>query len=119
MLNPTQEKAQALTRELHLRGAQVVSPPGYDFLKFQMEDARAEPVLEWLRNLGWIPTCRGTVPRFHGMEPVSLYELVLREVQPITTPTAEANRQIPGGLATKQKPSAEYEAMLKACRGEK
>src|SRR5262245_34040787 len=102
MLNPTQEKAQALTRELHLRGAQVVSPQGYDFLKFQMEDARAEPVLEWLRNLGWAPTCRGNVPRFHGMEPVSLYELVLREIQPIT-PSIEANRAIPGSVASGKK----------------
>src|SRR5262245_59267363 len=103
MLTERQQKAQALAYELGKMGAMVVSLPGDSFeLRFQIADSQAERILAQLREWGWSPTLRGVVPQFHGMPPVSSYQIVLQERQPLTA-SVEANRAIPNDLSSGKK----------------
>jgi hypothetical protein len=109
------EQKQMLIRELARMGAIVVSPPGDNCLRFQAAESRCESILGQLAEWGWQPVCCGSVPQFHGMEPVSRYQLDLQqeERQPII------DDRIQGELATGEKLSRECIAMLEACLGRK
>jgi hypothetical protein len=111
------EQKQRLIRELARMGAIVVSPPGDNRLRFQAAESRCESILGQLSEWGWQPVCCGSAPQFHGMEPVTRYQLDLQEEeqrQPVVD-----NRTIRGELATDEKPSRECVAMLVACLGKK
>src|SRR5262249_24913875 len=80
-MTPTREqKAKALSDEIHKLGGWVVSMPGAAVMRFQfLNDARCEPALQRLREGGFEPTgCKAGL-RFtpQGAEPCYTYELHL------------------------------------------
>jgi hypothetical protein len=106
------EQKHMLIRELARMGAIVVSPPGDNRLRFQAVESRCESILGQLSEWGWQPVCCGSAPQFHGMEPVTRYQLDLQEEeqrQPVVD-----NRTIHGELASGENPSPELQAMRKA-----
>src|SRR5215471_6582968 len=80
-MTPTREqKAKALSDEIHKLGGWVVSVPGAQVMRFQfLNDARCEPALQRLREGGFEPTgCKAGL-RFtpRGAEPCYTYDIHL------------------------------------------
>ena len=102
LLSERQKKAEVLSNELRMMGAQVVNPmPLADGqkLRFRILDALAPPVLEALREGEWDARFVSQGPQFHlsGQTPLTnLYEINI----PMPMTPIWDNRIQPAELAT-------------------
>jgi hypothetical protein len=120
-LTERQRTAEALAREIQKLGGWVTSPMPLDHgakLRYHVLDKDREKVLEILSSWNWSPAFVSVLPRVTpgGMLSASIYEIY---IEPERQPIVDDRTIIHGELATRQKPSAEYTAMLEACWGKK
>jgi hypothetical protein len=114
LLNPRQEKARDLARELHRMGAWVTNVMPLDDnarLRFQVLDSDRSRIIQTLTDWEWEPAFCGTLPRIcpDGFKLASIFEIDLpRERMPI-----HDDRKIQGEIARPKKTDTEVEAVMR------
>jgi hypothetical protein len=121
LLNERQQKAQALTHELQNLGAFVLNPmPLNDnsHLRIQVLECDRNKVFQAVADWGFgVPAFVNMQPRitYNGMALAAVYEIDLpRERQPVPD-----DRKIYGEIASKEKMSADTQAILDQWLGRK
>ncbi len=118
LLNPRQEKARDLAREMQkLDGVWVTNPmplDDYAKLRFQVLDSRKTEVLQMLADWGWSPAWCSNLPRItgNGWQLASVYE-----IDPLPTerqPVRDDRQTIPRAeIARPKKTDTEVEAVMR------